>query len=62
MRKLLGLALVLCSISALGVGVAGIALGAWERDWRGLGLSALVLALGMGLADAGRHLAFRRTA
>ncbi len=61
MLKLLGLALVLCSASALGVGIAGIALGAWERDWRGLALSAVVLALGMVLADSGRCLVFHRT-
>ena len=58
MLKLLGFVLVLLSISALGVGVAGIAINAWDGDWRGLAWSALVLALGMAFADRGRHLMF----
>jgi hypothetical protein len=59
MLKLLGIALVLLSIGALGVGIAGIAVNAWDRDWRGLAMSAVVLALGMAFADSGRYLVFR---
>ena len=38
------------------VGVAGIALSAWSRDWQGLAVSALVSDLGMVGADGGRYL------
>ncbi len=60
MTKLLGVVIVLVGIPALGVGIAGIALGSWSRDWRGIVLSALVLALGMIFVESGRHLMFRR--
>ena len=60
MTKLLGVVVVLFGIPALGMGIAGIALGGWNRDWRGIALSAMVLALGMILVDTGRHLMFRR--
>jgi hypothetical protein len=59
MLRPLGLALVLLSIGALGAGIAGIALNAWDRDWHGLALSAVVLALGMAFADGGRNLMSR---
>jgi hypothetical protein len=56
MLKLLGVVIVIGSIGPLGVGVAGIALSAWGRDWGGLALSTLALAVGMALADGGRYL------
>jgi hypothetical protein len=56
MLKLLGLIIILLSVSPLGIGVVGIAVNAWGHDWRGFGLSALLLLFGMVLADGGRYL------
>lgn len=60
MHKLFSLATILSGISALGVGIASLALNAWAHDWRGCALSAAVLALGMVLVDRGRDVFSRR--
>ena len=60
MQKLFAVAVILSGISALTTGIAGVALNAWYREWRGCALSAAVLVLGMLFIDTGRYVLFRR--
>ena len=60
MRKLFSLGIILLGISALGTGIAGLALNAWAHDWRGCALSLAVLAIGMLFVDSGRYVLTRR--
>lgn len=60
MHKLFSLGIILLGISALGTGIASLALNAWAHDWRGCALSTAVLAIGMLFVDSGRYVLSRR--